>query len=190
MDQKKQQKIKDEKVESVEVGKVFHLYERRNEWVNWSGDTDIVSRSGRAVKLFLFEAEQSAEKSRLQGTKFFIDEVPAVCIRGTSGALLLLTELFSDRPMGWYFSRASSLNGVKTLGSLMDALVPTKWGVQSLYEEQMSVTPLDGKYFSRVSFPGNGKNHMAWSLKVRKIDDQAIQKVATELQWLVSGAIE
>lgn len=68
-------------------------------------------------------------------------------------------------------------------------LLQRSGGVQSLYEEQMGVTPLDGKYFSRVSFPGNGKNHMAWSLKVRKIDDQAIQKAVTDLQRLVSGEI-
>jgi hypothetical protein len=188
MDEKKQQKLKAEDIKSVEVGKAFHLFKRRNEWVNWSGDTSLVNRSNHAVKLSLFEAEQSAEKLRLQGTKFFIGELPIICIKSNSGALIL-TELFTDSPMRWYLSRKPSLNGIKSIGSLMDALPQQRWGVQSLHEGQVAITTPNGMYFSRKSSPGKGKNHMAWSLELRRIDDKGIEQFANDLPQLVSGAV-
>jgi hypothetical protein len=168
MDEKTQKKLKDEVVESVDIAKGFHLYERRNEWVNWNGDTSLVSRSGCAVKLTLSDAEQSAEKWRMQGTKFFIDEVPILLVKSRSGALIL-TELFSDRPMWWYLSKMPSIGHVKTIGSLMNALPQTQWGIQSLAVGPLSITAPDGTYFSRASSPGKGKNYMAWTTSVRLI---------------------
>ena len=42
------------------VVKVFHLYQRRNEWVNWDGDNDLVKRSGLFFRLSIQEATDSA----------------------------------------------------------------------------------------------------------------------------------
>jgi hypothetical protein len=53
----------------VSIVKVYHLYERRNEWLNWNGDTGLVRRGG-LVRPTLEESTDRAEKLRLQGTRF------------------------------------------------------------------------------------------------------------------------
>jgi hypothetical protein len=94
--------LSSEKVTDIFLIKVFHQYEHRNEWVNWNGDTGIVHRGG-LFDLSLEDLTDAAERLRLQGTRFIIDEAPAICAKGSRLALIS-TELFSDNPFrNWEF---------------------------------------------------------------------------------------
>ena len=114
-------KIEQEPVVGAILGKGFHLYERRNEWVNWNGDTDVVSRSGSNVRLSLSDADDYAERPRVQGTKFVNEELPVLYLQAKSG-VIIVAELFSDRPFLSYVKQPVSLEGHLSLGSLITAM--------------------------------------------------------------------
>ena len=59
----------------------IHITERRNEWVNWDGDTSIVNRlNSHRFYLSLKDAKNDAERLRKQGTRFEIRSVPVICV--------------------------------------------------------------------------------------------------------------
>ncbi|QDX82121.1 hypothetical protein B9N43_13230 [Denitratisoma sp. DHT3] len=177
-------RIEEEPIKGVALGKGFHLYEQRNQWVNWDGDTDVVSRSQMAIQLSLNDAEQRAEHFRLQGTKFVIDEIPIVCLRATSGSIIV-AELFSEAPFLGYLKH-SPLDPQHTMvGRLVWALPPSKWRVVFPAEASVLLTPLDGTFYSRASSPGKGKSHLGWSLKARGINQEGIRKFIADIKALM-----
>ena len=91
--------IKKEPITAINIGKGYHLYQRRNEWVNWDGDTDTVKRSASTIFLTLDEAKEMAERRRTRGTQFFIDEVPILSVDTKLGSLIF-TELFTKNLCG------------------------------------------------------------------------------------------
>lgn len=189
METVKHSKIEQEPVTAVNLGKGFHLYERRNEWVNWDGNTDVVSRSGRNVRLSLSDAEQHAEKWRIQGTKFVIDELPILSLQTKSG-VMIVAEIFSDRPLLNYVKQAVSLQDCLSVGTLVKVLPPSKWGIAFPVEGAPYVSPVDGNYYSRTSSPGKAKSHLGWALKPRTIDDTAMKKLADDIASVLSHAKE
>lgn len=188
MNQKKVKQISEENIDSVDLGMAYLVFDRRNLWTDWNGTT-AMSRRNWGFVLSLNDAEQWAEASRLQGTGFIIDELPMLCVRSRSGALLL-SERNSSRPMSWYPSIAPSLDGVRTIGALASAFAASKvkWGIQHLSAGRVNVTATSGVYYSRESSPGKGRNHLAWSLMPQKIDDTPMRQIAADMQRLVSGA--
>jgi len=169
--------IKSENIQSVTLVKGFHLYKRRNEWVNWDGDTSLVRRSHKEYRLILSDAEQAAEKMRKPGTKFFIDEFPVVCVRGDS-RMVLISELFTDSPLIRYASNPPNFMDVTSLGDIESSLQTLKWSVLSNHNVANTIlTSDDGRYFSRESSPGKGMNSLVWNLTFRKIDKTGIVKL-------------
>lgn len=188
MEPVKHSKIEQEPVIAAILGKAFHLYERRNEWVNWDGDTDVVSRSGKIVRLSLSDAEQHAEKWRVQGTKFVIDELPIICLRAKSGAMIV-TEIFSDHPMQNYVIQPALRHDCcLSVGALVKALPQSKWSVAFPVDGAPHVSPLDGTYYSRKSSPGKGKSYLGWSLKPRSLDDVAMKRLVDDIASFLGHA--
>ena len=185
MDQKKQQKLRDEHIESIDIGKVFHACDQRNQWVDWNGNTDVVRRAW-GFALTLDEAEQWTERNRVQGTSFQIEELPAICVKGKSGSLFF-TERNSSHPMNWFSSSVSSLHGVNSIGSLIEVFSTPKANrvYRQLFEKVADAAPADGLYYLRKSSPGKGKNHMGWSLKPQNIDDTVMRQIVAELRELI-----
>jgi hypothetical protein len=165
-----------DKIQSVTIVKGFHLYTRRNEWVNWNGDTDLVRRSYKEYKCTLRDAEHSAEEMRTPGTRFFIDEFPLVSVRGCK-RMILISEVFTESPMIVYDSTPPSLTNITNLGDIEKSLQDFKWSVISNYEANTILTTDDDPYFARESSPGKGKNSLAWTLKVRKINKAGVAKL-------------
>src|ERR1035441_369921 len=124
MDQKKQRQINEESIASIDLRKAYLVFDRRNQWTDLNRTTAITRRNWGFL-LSLNDAEKWAESSRLQGTSFLIDELPIICVRCKSGALLL-SERNSARPMSWYSSIAPSLTGIRTIGALAVALAASK----------------------------------------------------------------
>lgn len=174
-------KILQEPIKSVVVGKAFHVYQQRNEWVNWNGSTDVVNRSWTSIYLSLKDAEQFAEKSRTRGTRFVIDELPYICALSESGALAI-TELFSEKPMGRFLHQNNlSANG-RTIQGLKELVKNSEWAITQIFEEHPSIVPLDSIYFSRTSSPGKNFNSLGWSLGPRKINEKPILELANNIK--------
>ena len=167
---------KSERIQSVSVVKGFHLYSRRNEWVNWDGDTNLVRRSYREYNCTLRDAEDKAERMRTPGTRFFIDEFPVVCVKGDR-RIVLISELFTDSPLIGYTSNHPRLSNVSNLEDIESSLLTFKWSVLNNYESSAKLTSENGQYFARESSPGKGKNSLVWSLKLRKVDKAGIDKL-------------
>jgi len=186
MDKRKQEQISEEIITSVDLGKVYLAFDRRNQWTDWSGSTAVMRRNW-GIALSLRDAMHWAESSRLQGTSFLIDELPIICVRCKSGALLL-GERNSARPMDPYRSVASALTGIRTVASLRDAFVSSK-GKQSIHhllEGPAAITGTEGTYYLRESSPGKGRNGLAWSLKPKALDDTPMREIVADMQRLVS----
>jgi hypothetical protein len=164
LDHKKQNRLEQEPIESVDFGKAFHVSDRRNQWVDWNGTTAITRRPW-GLLLSLSDAKDWAESSRLQGTNFIIDELPVVCAKSKSGGLLF-SERRSAHPMSWYPSISSSFSEIQSIGALK-ALLSSKArsGIHVLVAAPVTVLPTDGVYYSRESSPGTGGNHLGWTLK-------------------------
>ena len=185
MEAHKEEKIVHEEIQSVERIKVFHLYERRNEWVNWDGDTELVNRSWHNIKLTLEAAEGSAEKQRKQGSKFFIDEITALKVSTKSG-FVVITEQFNQSPLKSSENTLFKSENCKNISILLKQFLPSKWFVQALYDSKNITVKSDSIYFSRTSSPGDS---LCWSLNFRSIDESPIENIATEVNKNIECAI-
>lgn len=173
-------KILHEQVTSLSLGKAFHLYEQRNEWVNWDGDTNLIHRSRNNIYLSLTQAEQHAETSRTQGTKFIIDELPYILAVSKSGTLAI-TELFSENPMARAMLQDYPDEHDLTISSLQRAIQNFKWKVAQVFVGHEKIVPIDAMYYKRNSSPGKKQNSLGWSLTIRKINEGSIVKFANEI---------
>ena len=184
MRKEKRQIILSEKPERISVVKVFHLYESRNEWVNWNGDTDLVNRTWHRVYLTLNQAEMSAENQRKQGSKFIIEEMPAIQAFSKTG-FIVLAEVFSNSPMQYSATTELKENCICSMGALDSIYPSSRWTIKSLHETSDLVTPYDGVLFKRSSTPGAS---LCWSLSPRKLNDSAINELANKLSFLIGSA--
>lgn len=162
------------------LGKGFHVYTQRNEWVNWGGDTSVVNRSEKSVKLSLQEAEQYAEAHRLPGTAFVIDELPIIQLITRSG-VLVVAELFSDDPFGGYLRRPIFWPENLSIDTFIAVLPPAEWRVALHTDRHAQFTSLDGLFFTRKSSPSKNKSHLGWSLKPRSLTCKAINRLVEDL---------
>lgn len=119
-----------EMVSKAFITKVFHLYQKRNERVNWQGYTSAVTRSWLLFDLNLQESMDSAEDQRTQGTRFLIDEIPAICVVGMRYALIL-TELFTEKPLNYY--EMPACDKAITLRKVESILNSGQWFVSAVY---------------------------------------------------------
>ena len=177
----RREKILKESIKSVTLGKAFHVYQRRNEWLNWGGDTDLVNRSWTSIYFTLKDAEQYAESSRVQGSKFIIDELPYIHVQSESG-ILAITELFSESPMASSLPRHKMSSTQKTILELKEHVLGPKWVIAQVFEDHCKAAPLDPMYFSRISSPGKNLNSLGWSLAQRKMNQGPILKFVNEIQ--------
>lgn len=170
-----QEQFERSSIEKLQLCKMYHVYERRNEWADWSGDTHLVSRSGKRLKQTLFEAETHAELSRKQGTKFFIDETPVLLCSNKLGTLAI-TELFTESPMsGATKALLDVAPCIKTPRDLINVLPKPQWLVTDFYKPQEKFQLVDlGTFFKRTSSPGN---YLCWSLKISQIKKEHIESI-------------
>ncbi|WP_422767926.1 hypothetical protein ACOX9X_20795 [Photobacterium leiognathi subsp. mandapamensis] len=172
-------------IKYLSVCKLYHVYERRNEWADWSGYTQLVSRSGKRLKTTLEDAEFYAESMRKQGTKFFIDETPALLCQNKHG-LMVVTELFSKEPLKSSIEVFANIkNLIQTPHDLLINLPKLQWLAYDVYSpcEKIQVTDLNN-YYKRSSSPGH---FLCWSLKISDTDSRAIQSVIKELNSIIKA---
>lgn len=172
-------------IQHVRLCKLYHVYKRRNEWADWSGYTQLVSRSGKHLKLTLDEAESHAENQRNQGTKFFIDETPALLCTNQYGAVVI-TELFSNNPLKALCDALPNLNElVHTPYDLVNHIPKGQWISAEIYDVKTSFQTYDtNTFFKRTSSPGQ---YLCWSLKMANTEKKYIETIITNLQQHVAA---
>lgn len=171
-----------ELVSKAFLTKVFHLHQCRNEWVIWKGGTNLVNRSFSLFDLSLQATTDSAEIQRTQGTKFIIDEAPAICIVGNKYALIV-TELFTVNPL--QYCEFSDVKIPLSLRDIESRFNVGDWYVGSIYtgklEDLLSVKSNE-IYYSRTSKSTGGKSFLAWSLNPRSINCEKLMQCINKLE--------
>jgi hypothetical protein len=180
MDCKEITKIKSDAVEAIDVIKGFRLYQKRNEWVDWHGDTGFVPRT-LSAKLTQSEAELSAERSRERGTKFFIEEVPMLCFKGKRG-LLLVYQKNSSKPFSGIVNNCQDFVEVNTLGDAAEMFSKFKLCICFYESVGKELTPNNDGFYTRESSPGKGKSSLAWTGKLTTVDSSAIKRLCSALK--------
>lgn len=171
--------LSSEKISDIFVIKVFHQYDHRNEWVNWNGNTGIIHRGG-LFDLTLEDSTDAAERSRIQGTRFIIEETPAICATGRRYAIIS-AELFTNHPFRKFDeTRLRCLS----LADVASTLSGARWFVSAIYTGKLEkLTPIDAteRFFSRTSRSTGSNSYLGWSLEPRKIELQQIFECANSL---------
>lgn len=181
-------KIINQGVVSINAVKLYHVGERRNEWVNWNGETNVVERGGLCIKPSLRSARSYAERWRKQGTNFVIEELAGVCAMGEY-QLVLASEIFVSSPMSWV-DDIERIPQYATLSEFRDLCVRGDWrDVVKVYDiseidDGVEARPDDGVYRRWISRPGKGKSGLAWCCQSEegstpyRIDDGFALKLA------------
>ncbi|MCA8278512.1 HNH endonuclease [Burkholderia cepacia] len=158
---------------SVEVAIVHFVYQLRNEWINWNGDTSKVKRPIAGVHLSVDEATATAEKWRVPGTSFAIKDSVAIALY-CDGGVALIHESHSDTP---FRELIASLKKVRDKSSLRQivASLPTARSLEMTLRIGKDVTELEhfessAQLFTRTARAGGRKNGLGWSLLPCKVD--------------------
>lgn len=85
---------------TVEATRLFFLHDGRNAWHS----TWVQKYYEGCLHTSLFAAQMSALRKRVQGSRFYIEEVPAVLIRADAGCLAI-TQINSPNPLASYLLR-------------------------------------------------------------------------------------
>ncbi|MDD2739457.1 MAG: hypothetical protein PHR94_11040 [Methylomonas lenta] len=176
--------LSSEQVARAFIIKVFHLYQTRNEWTNWSGDTSVVKRTWSLFYMNLEDATDSSEAQRTQGTKFVIDELPALCVIGKRYALIA-AELFTENPLK--ICDILDNHPMLTLKYVESKINCGQWFVSAIYtgpHENLYPVSNGERFFSRVSQSTGGKSYLAWKLNSRNIDLEKLNKWVRRIDGL------
>lgn len=92
------QKIILHKVFSCTAGRIFYFYAGRNAW-NWTWVQKYPGST--AFNFTLDEAKVKIEQQRVQGSTWWIEELPAFLLSGKEYSLLI-TEINTDKPLSNY----------------------------------------------------------------------------------------
>lgn len=163
----------------------FHLYKKRNEWVDWDGFNMRVKRS-EALLPSLGQAELAAEESPIQGSSFFIEEFPYIAIRSKS-AVLVVSEVYTDKPL----QRAPQTTPTIAGGTLQDfarVVSECEHKVRLLWPGSVKTEPAEEPYYQRSSSPGKGANSLGWKLNARSLDTSFIEAVLVRIQARIANS--
>jgi len=148
----------------------FCLFQDRNEWVNWSGDTSIVSRFVDPVFHLCGEAERVAESKRSAGTCFYIKDTLAILLLCRNSQVVCVfsetSNAVSYRKLVNFVEAGKPSNNV---GKMLDKFRQS--GDVRIFvfqgKSQKPFIDFDPKepLFLRASKAGGRLNGLAWSIK-------------------------
>jgi len=86
----------------IRCRKLYELVERRNEWTDWYGSTDLINRGPNYTETKEVDTREvmqaRAEKRRKQGSHFHIRVIPALMLENEEHCFLL-GEKHADKPL-------------------------------------------------------------------------------------------
>jgi len=164
--------------------KIFNIYKQRNEWVNWSGDTSLINRAVRTFSLTKKEAQNLAEKYRKRGTKFIINECPAICVISDKRSLIM-TELFEKKPMSRYEDHLNHVTKGTSLADVNLSILNSGWVVKAIYSGDRSVLTIPKKgevFYSWTSYPQGSGCHLGWLSNPRDISPVSVKQIIKKMR--------
>ena len=177
-------------VRSVTVGKAYAVFERRNEWVDWNGNTDSVLRAYGLLPS-LTEAESWAERHRKPGSSFVIRETLCAVINFDNDSAVIGQRGSSDAITG-LIKKLTQITPIESFEVLVDRsdLNKSQRIIFRRVKGKFTPAPLSEYYYERESSPGRGQNHLGWNLRQIKLDANLIQTLASELTRLLIRSIQ
>jgi hypothetical protein len=173
----------DEVAEAAHLATVYLLYEQRQEWYDWNGN-NMATDSSIGVLPSLTEAEVGAERRRKQGSRFCIDEVPCIAVRGNKSTLIL-GEVRAACPLRAVEESALALGGAR-LWDCDRATAGVRRRIRYVIPAAVSMQPIAEVFMRRVSSSGRGGHGLAWSLRPQSIDVSCLQRIAARIDEVIS----
>lgn len=169
------------KILTARVVVVYSHSQMRNEWTDWSGNTDTVSRRVGPAHPDIESATKSAEKNRGPGTVQGIRDtvgLELVCDQG----LAILTDSFEDWPFKFRGVGASATSTIsyQSLKSVVDALNkrPIHFTYIDLYKgKEIPVFRVFSEgmdLFRRHAKAGGRMNGLAWAMRPKVVTVDSI----------------
>lgn len=178
------------RIQNARVVEVFFVVESRNEWVNWDGDTDVVSRSHSQAHPSVELAEAQAERGRIQGSVFDIRHTVALSIECNVGSLLVY-QVSSPQPLTALLDEISAISSVMNVVQWISKAVERKsvghiWLKLACYETKgmpsFKTYQTGSALFRRTSRAGGRKNGLAWTLRPVEINPNAVERLARAIK--------
>lgn len=156
--------------------KLYELVERRNEWTDWHGSTDLVTRGSNYTDLndvdTLDTLQKLAERRRKQGSVFSIRVMPVLVLRKDQHCLMV-GERRTDKPLAGLM-KDHGLKGFDALpwpavfSKLMSLCLGRRNGFILSLEERSAVDRLesfsaDNPCFNFESRPGGRAASLGWA---------------------------
>lgn len=176
--------LRSQQLQTIELVDIFVCYEKRNEWVNWDGDTSMTTRPG-GVFLNSSDAQAYAERARVSGTSFRIDHLWAVALIGQGGALLVF-DFHTRAPFKGAVLNSFPKNG-GLIGPLRSVFPDARFrGLYLLRGTAISgllskSNPRDEPLNTWTSSSGGRRNSLAWTIKPTAYDGTHIRRVVEAL---------
>lgn len=158
-------------INTVSAVKVYYIKERRNQWINWSGDTDIVGTYWGVIHFSLDEATSRIEKARTSGSQYAIEETVAIIFSSDNFALLVC-DMYSESPFADFISKPVWKTH-NNLYEISKAIPSSKYRLQYLITgltQPIKECTNDEQFYLRSSSSGGKKNGLAWSLKSKELN--------------------
>lgn len=155
-------KIASHRITSCIKGRLFYFFQGRNAW-HWSWS--VTYPGDNAFSLTLEESIQKVEKNRVQGSTWWIEDIP-VCVFSGSRYSLVIGEIGAQAPLQNYVNVKFDKPTIKIIANAFQA-----WRPNSLVKFVCSVGKVDIsrgvlKRFKSVSNGGN--YYLEWELKKDK----------------------
>jgi len=156
-------KIASHRITSCAIGRMFYFYQGRNAW-NWSWSQTYPGDD--AFTLSLEESKRRIEKRRVQGSTWWIEELPACIFSGTKYSLVI-AEINTQTPLADFVKITFNKPMIREVAAAFQQLRPN-----SLVKFVCSVDSIDTsrgtlKRFKSHSYGGNYS--LGWFLKNENI---------------------
>jgi hypothetical protein len=164
-----EQFIQKSRVIRAELIVVTFLYTRRNEWVDWNGNTDKVKRP--LYPYFSSEiAYKAAESGRTPGTQFSARDSVAVALHLDNKGMALLFDFYADSPFRQCQDRLKAITDMRSLASIRSVQQVAKYLRMVGYKadempDTLQVYQPSIILYERHATSGGSRHGLAWSMK-------------------------
>lgn len=169
------QKFESMNIAKVRLIKICYITQRRNEWVNWSGDTDVIGRHWGNVYFSVDEATAAVEEARSPGTQFGLEESAALLFISDDKGFLI-TDCYSQSPFSDFINKPLWLD-CRNIYDIAKSIPQNNYRIKHLISNASGLAQdciEDEQFYLRSSSAGGKRNGLAWSIKPREIDIKAL----------------
>lgn len=170
---------------SAKIVRVYCIYQQRNEWTSWNGDTAITHRPCGSICLTEDDATAQAERFRSPGTILSIQDTIGIALCFDGGALIIF-EYFSKQPFQNLKPALPSRANKPQLSKLLEAVPKVKFRNQvvlSGLSKELEACKQDDVFYERWAKSGGKKNGLAWNLKPYQLDSSSALAFVSSIEF-------